>query len=68
MDPVQISRAKLAGASGITLRYGLNSKETTQALVDVAFGLGMEPVVQVGGCGVFSRGKRHVWGIDSLFF
>lgn len=47
VDPVQISRAKLAGASGITLRYGLNPKETTQALVDVAFGLGMEPVVQV---------------------
>lgn len=51
MDPTQITRAKLAGASGITLRFGLNPKETTQALIDATFGLGMEPVVQVRWCG-----------------
>jgi indole-3-glycerol phosphate synthase len=49
VDPVQVSRAKLAGASGITLRYALNTKETTRALIDLVFGLGMEPIVQVGG-------------------
>lgn len=60
MDPVQISRAKLAGARGITLRYGLNPQETTQALVDVAFGLGMEPIMQVRVC-VWVEGGMVGW-------
>ncbi len=47
VDPVQISRAKLAGAAGITLRYGLNPPEVTQQLIATTLALGMEPVVQV---------------------
>ncbi len=51
VDPIQVSRAKLAGANGITLRYALNPKEATKALIDLTLGLGMEPVVQVRWCG-----------------
>jgi indole-3-glycerol phosphate synthase len=47
VDPIQICRAKLAGATGITLRFGLASDEVTQQLIRVAVGLGMEPCVLV---------------------
>lgn len=47
VDPVQISRAKLAGAAGITLRYSLNPPEATTALIKTTHALGMEPLVFV---------------------
>lgn len=65
VDPTQISRAKLAGAAGVTLRYGLNPKETTKALIDVAFGLGMEPVVQVKSGFSDVRSSRSVGSMHS---
>lgn len=47
VDVFQVARAKLAGAAGVTIRFALNSKDTTKQLIDTCFGLGMEPVVQV---------------------
>ena len=62
VDPIQIARAKLAGATGITLRFSLNTEEVTYELIQTAVGLGMEPCVRVSRPASFAvlLIRRHV--------
>lgn len=63
VDTFQIARAKLAGATGITIRYGLNAADKTKELVETTLGLGMEPLMLVrrgggqGGGGLVGAGS-----------